>query len=179
MEQMNNQRLDIAKILTGLAEYYDKKLSPTQLALYVEDLMELSHEELLMSVRIYRNDPKNVFFPLPSKLKSIIRPAEDVESQAALIAEKIAHAISKIGPYGSIANLDATTQEVIMLAGGMMSLCEMVDYDNIGILKAQWRNTAKALLNRNIRNEMIPEQIENQDRTIMIDVKSLFKEMPK
>lgn len=67
---------DISRIITGLAEYYDKNLSPSQIKMYVEDLSHLSPDTLAIAVRAYRMNPDNVFFPLPAKLAEAAAKAD-------------------------------------------------------------------------------------------------------
>jgi hypothetical protein len=66
----------IAKTIGALAEYYDKKLTALQIAMYVEDLSALTPEQLNLAVKKYRTDPANVFFPLPAKLIALAEHAD-------------------------------------------------------------------------------------------------------
>lgn len=167
-------KTEIAKLIASLGEYYDKKLSPTQIAMYVDDLCELSSEDLATAIRIYRNDPKNSFFPLPGKLKALINPAPDPESEAALIAESIAGAIAKVGPYRS-PKLCLVAHQIISMAGGWQSLCELITYDNLATYKAQWRMAAKGLLGRAQREHYLalPDSVQNK-----IDIGRILPEWP-
>ena len=74
-------REQISRIVAGLAEYYDKHLSVSQLAMYVEDLAGMDLERLAQAVREYRADPKNDRFPLPAKLRALDR-SEDMHPGA-------------------------------------------------------------------------------------------------
>src|ERR1700747_675495 len=62
----------IAQQILGLAEYYDKTLSESQLGMFVEDLESITLEQLQFAIRKYRTNPKNVFFPMPSALLGIV-----------------------------------------------------------------------------------------------------------
>lgn len=74
MEKSNRDK--VIEIIAGLAEYYDKTLSRSQMLMYVEDLAHWDAGFLAAAVRKYRREPKNVFFPLPAKLIEVM-VAED------------------------------------------------------------------------------------------------------
>lgn len=62
----------IAQQVLGLAEYYDKTLSPGQIEMFVDDLEGIDFEQLKIAAKRYRTDPANVFFPLPAKLIALV-----------------------------------------------------------------------------------------------------------
>lgn len=68
--------LEIAAIITALAEYYSKNLSDTQLEMYTQDLSDISPEALKSAAVMYRTNPKNSFFPLPGALREILLQAD-------------------------------------------------------------------------------------------------------
>lgn len=60
------------EFVVAMAEYYDKTLSPGQIAMYVEDLKNIKIDLLLAGFKKYRDDAKNDFFPRPAKIKEMI-----------------------------------------------------------------------------------------------------------
>lgn len=148
---MASMEAEIAKILTALAEYYDKTLTAGQLAMYVEDLIMLSPVELLRAVQEYRTKPENNWFPLPAKLVALARPQPTDEQNAIDAITRIIQAVAKFGSYR---NEDAKNfigemgWFVVQREGGWQNVCALLNEDNIGMLRAQWREMAKAFSSR-------------------------------
>ena len=143
-----SKRAEIMKLVAALGEYYDKALTPTQIAAYTEDLLCLEPEELAQAIVIYRNDPRHDRFPLPVKLKSMVGQALNPDDEAVLVAGRILNAIARIGPYQSAKAREAIGEvgwQVVECEGGWESICE-VQTDDIPTRKAQWRNLAKSFL---------------------------------
>jgi len=145
-----NLRFEISKIVVGLAEYFEKKLTDTQMAMYVEDLIDVNPTDLMRAVRLYRMDSRNDRFPLPAKLKAMIQLPDDQRSRDA--AARILTAISRIGNYR---NQDAKEfigelgWEIVKLQGGWEETCRSITEDNKGIILAQWRELGISLINKN------------------------------
>lgn len=149
-DSMSNER-EIAKIVIGLAEYYDKVPTAAQIEMYVQDLSSLTPQELIEAVKRYRNDPKNDRFPLPAKLKAMVKPPELDEDLAKEAAARIVGAVAKIGPYETErakAYIGELGWEVVVRQGGWESVCIALDYHNQGTLQAQWRELALSLIRR-------------------------------
>lgn len=96
IHSLEQRRKSVSSVISALAEYYDKKLTETQIAMYVEDLGDLSLADLSEAVKRYRRDPKNSFFPLPAKLREI------VESQDGRPMPDEAWAMIPKDEYGSV-----------------------------------------------------------------------------
>lgn len=144
-----NPRIEVGKIVIGLAEYYEKQITPSQLDMYVDDLMEIDPPDLLQAIRIYRKDPKNDKFPLPGKLIGMIRLPDDQKARDAVA--RIMTAIARIGNYRTAdaqAFVGELGWEVVKLQGGWEDVCKGITDDNKGILQAQWRELAISLLNK-------------------------------
>ncbi len=144
-----NQRIEIGKLVIGLAEYYEKQLTTSQLDMYVDDLMEISPVELLQAIRAYRRDPKNVFFPKPAQLIASIRQPDEQRARDAVA--RILTAISRIGIYrmnDAQAYVGELGWEVVRLQGGWEEVCKSITDENKAILQAQWRELAVSLINK-------------------------------
>lgn len=146
----NQKKLEIAKILAGLAEYYGREITKAQMPMYVEDLLDLDLGELMAAILSYRRNPGNKFFPLPAQLRAMTNQGASLEDEAALIASRIAGAISRIGPYRSADAREAIGEvgwSVVSHSGGWEATCNIQTMEELPILKAQWRREALALLN--------------------------------
>jgi hypothetical protein len=143
-----NKRDQISEIIFALAEYYERQLTENQLAMYVEDLLCLEPEQLIESIKRYRNDPKNDRFPLPVKLKAMIGEAASPDDAARDSASRIIAAVSKYG-WNNVeqakAYIGELGWEVVKRQGGWQTLCESLTYSNMGMLQAQWRELAAGL----------------------------------
>lgn len=149
MGETMSLRTEIAKIIIGLAEYYEKELTETQLAMYIEDLLELSPQDLLRAVRLYRNHSNHDRFPLPNKLKAMIEPPIDQRARDAVA--RILTAISRIGPYRSSEAKEFIGElgwEIVKLQGGWEELCTSLNDNNKPNLQAQWRELGITLINK-------------------------------
>lgn len=95
-------RPSIKSDLVKLAAYYEKTLSPEQIAIYSEQLAQnLTDQECSMACRLYINDPNNEWFPKPvSKLIALIKKPVSIEDTATLIASLII-ATSREFDFGS------------------------------------------------------------------------------
>lgn len=173
-----SKQSEIMKLIAALGEYYDKALTPTQLAMYADDLKMLEPEQLGQAIVTYRNDPRNHFFPLPVKLKSMIGLALNPDDEAVQISGRILSAIASIGPYQSEKAREAIGDvgwQVVQAEGGWQMICE-VQTDDIPIRKAQWRNLAKSFCERQMRSS-VPQLPDPGGSSISL--LGILKEMPK
>lgn len=174
-----NKLAEIMKLIAALGEYYDKALTPGQVAMYAQDLMVLEPEQLKQAILTYRNDPRNDRFPLPVKLKAMVGAAVNPEDEAIQISGRILGAIASVGPYqGQRARelIGEIGWQVVQMEGGWQTICE-IETDDIPIRKAQWRNLAKSLIEHPRRPSvpMLPEPGGNGGAKLI----DIFKEMPK
>lgn len=172
---MKTHRELIAEILCGLAEYYDKKLTAGQIAMYVEDLSSLDPHRLFEAVQTYRLDPENNRFPLPSKLRSMLSasPADEGRESAA----KIVSAVFKYGwnnPHPARTYIGETGWAVVQAQGGWLAVCETLTFQNQGMLQAQWRELAISL--KRVKSSF---REANSGALPGIDIAGLLPQMPK
>jgi hypothetical protein len=178
-----DKRVLIAGIVAGLAEYYDKTLSPSQLAMYSDDLSELEPQALALAVKRYRTDPKNDRFPLPARLKSMVQVQFDPDSEAAEAVSRIMAAIGRIGPYresDARAAVGELGWAVVTQEGGWAHVCTLVTNENIGTLRAQWKTLAKVKYERARAGlTEAPSLPDAQDNVAQIRGLLRLPEMPK
>ena len=138
----------IVEILEALAAYYRTQLSPMQLAMYTEDLMCLTPEELVTACREYRRNPQNKFFPMPSALIGIVRPVETELDLGQDVASKVIKCVSKFGSYRgqeAKAFMGDIGWECVGRMGGWSTLCAELTEDNKGTFFAQIRGLAQTV----------------------------------
>lgn len=147
------KRAHVSKLLVQMAEYYGRTLTPNQTNMYAEDLMRLSIQQISEALKAYREDPKNRTFPLPAQLIQIVDPQSQLtaEDYAKDAASRIVAAVSEIGPYNSAAAqtyIGELGWLVVEREGGWANICRELSYENMGTLKAQWRELAISLYRR-------------------------------
>jgi hypothetical protein len=143
---------ELKAAIVGLAELFRESLSARQLALYAEALSEFSPEEVKRAIReIALEDPTVTRYPLPSVIRARIRPPKNALAEANEAANRIVGAMEKFGWN----NADAAREyigelgwAVVERQGSWASLCENTKANDIPILKAQWREQAKAIYER-------------------------------
>lgn len=140
----------LGEIVFALGEYYDKKLTATQIEMYVEDLMVLSPEELTFAIRKYRTIPENHFFPLPAKLIALVTPKENSELDIAReVAGRIIQAVSNYGHnniFSAEEFIGPVGWKVVKRFGGWASICAELNQDNRGTMTAQMRDLAISIM---------------------------------
>lgn len=177
---MNPKADLIGQIVFALAEYYDKTLTDLQMEMYVEDLMELDPQELQQAVKLYRNDSRNKFFPLPATLKGMLKPSDDQQAREAV--SRIIYALRKYSdPYGHSAERIAAAMDyigelgwfVVKRMGGWVHLSNADQEDTGPIAQAQWRELAISIQARDrlgIMNEA-PRLPSSQGKTLQVEAK--------
>ena len=147
---MKSTKASIAQIVIAFAEYYDKVLSQTQLAMYVEDLLTISPEQLQAAVKQYRSDPRNDRFPLPAKLIAISKPVENEKDIGQIVAARILTGISKCGHNNHEQAKEFVGEigwEVVRLQGGWANLCQLSS-DDLRQEQPRWRELAISISKR-------------------------------
>ncbi len=94
---MNQWAIEFTKAMKGLTVMYGKQCTPEMLELYETILRPLTVEQLVLAVRLWIEDPKHVFFPLPAQLKSMVVIKMDPENEAAMVVEQICYAQASYG----------------------------------------------------------------------------------
>lgn len=88
-------------------------------------------------------------FPSIKQCLDLLEPKADKDAEARIIADSIWSAIER---FGSIQSKQHLVREsigelgwrVVEQMGGWRVVCQIADYDNVGQLKAQWRESIKA-----------------------------------
>lgn len=134
------------------ATYYGKDLEDAVILLYADDLKDLNELDCINAYIVYRKNPKNRTFPLPSHIREIVNPKQSISEErlAAEIAGRVSGAIVKFGwanPSDAKAFIGQTGWAVIERRGGWRYICENVGLSiNPGVFEAQVRNQVETSL---------------------------------
>lgn len=175
-----NKQAEIMRLVAALGEYYDKPLTPTQIAAYTEDLLCLEPGQLAQAIVTYRNDPRHDRFPLPVKLKAMIGAVVNPDDEAVQIVGRIVLAMSRIGYYRSDEAkvfIGDIGWRVVQADGGWENVCQTLTED-LPIRKAQWRNLAKSFL-ESPRERLLALELKPQNGLKQIGLSMVLKEIPK
>lgn len=157
---MNPQEQKQLKIMyLQLSAYYGRQIQDFVFDMYVQDLSDLSLEQVKNGMDSYRRNPKNRSMPLPGDIRASSDPSSDPDANARESASRIVAAVSKYG-YNNPTEAEKFIGElgwhVVKRYGGWMYICE-----NLGVtldlttFTAHARDLAKSTLVRG------PEGITN------------------
>lgn len=143
-----NHRTLLTEILIAFGEYYDRKLTTTQIAMYVEDLTALTPDELRAACKLYRQDPKNDRFPLPAKLIALVRPVASAEDIGRDTAAAIIDAVHRAGNNNSERAREIMGElgwAIVARMGGWACFCQELTNENLTTYRAQIRDLAATM----------------------------------
>jgi len=118
----HDEKVKFGKIITRIAELYDKKISPIFLAIYWEVLSRYSLEQIEWAVRCHMGNPDSgQFMPRPG---DFVRYLDGNSHEKALHAwTKVLTAAKRIGAYDSVVFDDQLIHYVIGEMGGWVTFC--------------------------------------------------------
>ena len=116
-------RREFCKLLVGIAELYDKRLTTAAQVLYWDLLKDYELDDIASALKAHTKSPDaGQYLPKPA---DIIRQLEgDTESQAMRAWSKVQEAIGRVGPYRSVVFDDPLIHAVVVEMGGWIALCE-------------------------------------------------------
>jgi hypothetical protein len=124
-----DERKELAKTLIYMATLYNRTLNHDFLSAFLDDLSDLSLSGLIAACKIYRNDPKNKFFPVPAQLRELVNPRISDDALAKEAAARVIQAISKFGwpnPTEAKEFIGELGWRGVTRFGGWSSVCENV-----------------------------------------------------
>ena len=151
-------RILLTEILVAFGEYFDKRLTPNQIAMYVEDLTTLSADELRAACQLYRQDIRNDRFPLPAKLIALARPTPTDEDTGRETAAAIIEAVFRYGwnnPENAREAMGSLGWSIVTRMGGWQNFCQELTNENMPIMRAQIRDLAATTARTEKRNASI------------------------
>ena len=166
---MNSKKL-FYSMLTGLANMTPNFIFTSDLIeLYDRLLAPVGYEKLCQGLRhIMADRTSRDPFPSIREIREAAEPAFNVENEASEIAGNIVAAVSRIGPYRCQEARDLigeTGWVVVTREGGWVNICQALTYENLAILKAQWRNVARGLLQQEFRPERDNQEPQSRELT--------------
>lgn len=178
----NNEKNEIAKLLTATAKSFDKDLSPDVVSMMVGDLEDLPAPAVKAALESYRKNPKSLTWPRVAQIRAIVNPVQSPESLANEAASRIRQAISDFGwiaPVKARAFIGELGWKVVERSGGWQYLCE-----NHGVelspltFHAQARDLARALVeSANLDLFDKPVQIPHKDKSQLESAGAIVKSL--
>lgn len=116
----DSDRTDFVRLLAGVAEVYDKRLSDVVVAVYWDALRHVDLRAIAAAAKRHIQDPeRGHYMPKPADLLSVATP-----TRGAIVAwAEVEDAMVRYGAYRSVQFADATTNAVIRDLGGWPVVC--------------------------------------------------------
>jgi len=112
--------LEFAKILAGLGEVYDKKVTDALAEVYFDALADYSIDDVERAAAIIVKS--STFFPRPCQFIELIDPhSEEIEVRATQVLEKVFDAMQQYGAYATVQFDDPVIHSVIEHLGGWVA----------------------------------------------------------
>jgi hypothetical protein len=146
------QELKALFICTAL--YYGHEIPDDALPLYIADLDDLPFVAVAAAIGGLRRDPRVTKCPLPSMIRARLTPESNSDSEAVMVTGRVLEAISRFGPYRleeAKAWIGSVGWILVSMEGGWEHL-NAIESDQLPTMKAQWRQLAKALIDRGAAN---------------------------
>ncbi len=151
MKMLSNiEKNQLGQIYAATCKAYDKTLESDVLKMQIEDLADLSFDQIAAALMSYRRDEKNTQWPRASKIRAIVNPVQSPDTMANEVASRVRSAIPMFGwpnPQEARAYIGELGWAIVERNGGWQYLCE-----NLGVelsqltFHAQARDLAKAMI---------------------------------
>lgn len=116
----NNDRMQFASFLAGIADVYEKVLSEAAVAVYWEVLKSYPLTAIKTAFKAHLEDPdRGRFMPKPGEIVGKMKARRD----PLLAWQEVVHAMAFIGSYRSVTFQDQVTNAVVADMGGWPWLC--------------------------------------------------------
>lgn len=149
---MNSEEQKKLKALfVATSMYYGQQLQNEALALYVEDLSDLSFDSVSAALAEFRRDQRIIRVPLPAIIRAKINPEPIDQDDDREAAGRILAAISRCGWCNQEQARNYIGElgwAVVQMQGGWEAVCGMVDEGNLPSFQAQWRDLAGSIRRR-------------------------------
>lgn len=118
-----DEKRRFAALITSLADYYEKELSKSVIALYWEGLRQYDYEAIEKAAWSHTQLPDEAgrWMPKVADLNKMLVGRTSDQSQIAW--SKVDRAIRTVGPYSDVAFDDAIIHRVIADMGGWIHIC--------------------------------------------------------
>jgi hypothetical protein len=141
---------NIKAMLAMTSAYYQQQLPDHVIAMYAEDLADIPENMLVKAFKKLRADPRVTRFPLPAQIRNAAGCNLEltIDQEAVEVSNRILQAIGKFGhlsPDEAKEFIGELGWMVVIRDGGWKNICERTTNDDLPIIRAQWRELAKAI----------------------------------
>ena len=127
-------------------------LNPEIIRIYDRNLSPLGYERIIQALdEILIDRSSRDPFPSIKDIRGYIDPELNPQHEALETVSRIIESISRIGPYqGQRAKdfIGPLGWAVVTREGGWQQVCSVLNDDNLGTIRAQWRQMAAAIFHR-------------------------------
>lgn len=143
----------LRQLILGEAAFYDAQMSDLKLKMFVDEMSDMTLEQIHRAYFQLRKDPKRqAKLPMPSEVRQFVNPQTTDENNAITAVNLLISAVSKFGwPNGPEAKIymGELAWSLVGLNGGWESVCRKLgDSIQETTFKAQLRLDAKVQLDR-------------------------------
>lgn len=181
-----HEKNKIAEEWLYIAMLYEKELPAHFLNKMIDEIKDLSADNVLKALKAFRTNNKNKTWPRPSDIRALINPSLSVETQANQIARMIPEAISKFGwpnPDEAKAYIGEIGWQIVQSKGGWVDVCNYHGNEwDVGTFHAQARDTAKSIIEASalgLHKQAIGYAEKNQFSIDKLDLKKLTSSLQK
>lgn len=150
---MSNDKKEFMTKLAGLSLLIPGfQITKEISVLYCNALEDLGFDRVCLAIdEIIKTRRGRDTFPSIRDIREKLEPQIDPEAEAIDICGRITEAISRIGPYRERDAREFVGEigwALVLRDGGWRTVCEILDYENMATLKAQWRQAALGKIKR-------------------------------
>lgn len=127
---VSNKDAQIMEILLAMAEMYERELSRSTLALYIEAISDLPIDSIREAALHIVNTRKFTKFPMPAEFRDFVNPPALIEIEANKAWRTVEFAMMAHGYYKSVGFKDPAITQTILAMGGWMELCNRTRCDD-------------------------------------------------
>jgi len=117
-----SERIELATLITGMAELFDKRLSEAAITIYIRALENHPIDKIraginnIVTQRVYSK------FPMPGEFLEYINPSHNLEAQAMIAVEKVLDTNEIQGGTVTVSFDDKTIHHTILRLGGWVKV---------------------------------------------------------
>ena len=136
-----NDEDEFKKVMLGLGEYYDKKISESLIKIYSYDLKQLTLEQFKQAASSHRmNTDNGQFFPKTADLMRQINGTskqneQQLEDKGDMAWLTITGEIERVGSYGSLKMEDKQALAAVKSLGGWKFICSKTEAELVWLHK--------------------------------------------
>ena len=113
-----SDRIELATLITGMAELYNKTLSEAAITIYITALEKYPIEEIKPAINNIVTQRVYAKFPLPAEFIEYINPSGNLEARALIAVEEVLDENEIQGPTMTVSFDDPIIHHVILRYGG-------------------------------------------------------------